>query len=123
MVRVWEPLADLPAISRYIVDLNTWLVYRAIVDKSPLVKGSTGQLRANPLARRMDLIALQLRSAEEHFGLTPLSRMRLGIEYTTAMSALEQARRAMAVKPPPVFELPEDWHVVNEVKTEAVIDA
>jgi P27 family predicted phage terminase small subunit len=76
----WDAAADLPALTRYFRNLDRWMGHEEIVRKAPVVRGSKGQLRANPLANRMDALDGSLRAIEEQFGLTPLGRMRLGLE-------------------------------------------
>jgi P27 family predicted phage terminase small subunit len=76
----WNRDTDLPAIARYVLNLDKWCRYEEMVAKVPMVKGSKGQLRSNPLAGRMDALEGQLRFTEEQYGLTPASRIRLGLE-------------------------------------------
>jgi len=83
----WDRASDLPAMLRYIHNLERYLRYGELVTQMPMVKGSTGQLRANPLAARMDALEGQLRTAEEQYGLSPLARVRLGIELVKGESA------------------------------------
>ena len=87
---IWDRQTDLSGITRYILELDKWFRYEVLVQKMPLVKGSKGQLRANPLAARMDAIAQHLRSLEEQYGLTPLSRLRLGIQFTTGRLSMDE---------------------------------
>lgn len=54
-----------------------------------MVKGSKGQVRANPLAARIDALEAQLRALEEHLGLTPASRVQLGIRLIEGQNALQ----------------------------------
>jgi len=75
----WDRASDLPAVTRYIRLLDRWLRYDALVAQTPLVRGSKDQVRPNPLAPRMDAIEGQVRALEEQLGLTPASRLRLGI--------------------------------------------
>lgn len=76
----WNRETDLCALTRYVLNLDKWVQYEAMVARVPMVKGSKGQLRPNPLAARMDALEGQLRFTEEQYGLTPASRIRLGIE-------------------------------------------
>lgn len=62
-----------------------------IVSQALLVKGSTGQLRTNPLADH----ALKLEGAivrlENELGLTPMARNRLGIKLTEEKASAKAA--------------------------------
>lgn len=91
----WDPAADLPALTRYIRNLDRWMGHEEIVRKAPVVRGSKGQLRANPLANRMDALDGSLRATEEQFGLTPLGRMRLGIEVVKGPSPWERLQQSL----------------------------
>ena len=53
---VWSRETDLAAITRYVLNLDKWLRYEEMVARMPMLKGSKGQLRANPLAGRMDAL-------------------------------------------------------------------
>lgn len=103
----WNRETDLCALTRYVLNLDKWLQYEAMVARVPMVKGSKGQLRANPLATRMDALEGQLRFTEEQYGLTPASRIRLGLEI------LERGRDVLE-------DLLEQW--ANESSDHEVID-
>jgi P27 family predicted phage terminase small subunit len=75
----WDRTSDLPVLTRYILLLDRWHRYDELVRQAPVVKGSKGQVRPHPLAARIDAIESQVRVLEEHLGLTPASRVRLGI--------------------------------------------
>ena len=61
----------------------------------PLVKGSHEQLMLNPLFRRLRDLNREISRAEEHFGMTPLARLRLGVTFLREQAANEDlaARR------------------------------
>jgi P27 family predicted phage terminase small subunit len=71
--------SDLAAILRWIHCLSEVERLQPLADKTPLVKGSTGQLTANPLYGVIASLKREVERYEEHFGMTSLSRMRLGI--------------------------------------------
>ncbi|MCC6381417.1 MAG: hypothetical protein IT304_02865 [Dehalococcoidia bacterium] len=60
------------------------------------MKGSYQQLTLNPLFRRLRELDREIARAEERFGMTPLARMRLGVNYLQEQAAKEdlEARRA-----------------------------
>jgi P27 family predicted phage terminase small subunit len=86
----WDRSSDLPVVTRYALLLDRWQRYDDIVRGAPMVRGSKDQLRANPLASRMDAIESQLRSLEDQLGLTPAARLRLGISLVEAQTALSR---------------------------------
>jgi P27 family predicted phage terminase small subunit len=89
----WDRESDLPALTRYIRLLDRWHRYDDVVREMPMVKGSKGQVRANPLAARIDALEAQIRALEEHLGLTPASRIRLGIRLIEGQNALQSLKR------------------------------
>ena len=86
----WDEAADLPALTRYFRNLDRWIAHEEIVRKAPIVRGSRGQLRANPLSNRMDALDGSLRATEEQFGMTPLGRMRLGWEVVKPLNPWDE---------------------------------
>jgi P27 family predicted phage terminase small subunit len=70
---------DLPAIHRLFAMYDQHARAMEVVGKALVVKGSTGQIRANPLAD----LALKLEGSigrlEGELGLTPAARQRMGI--------------------------------------------
>jgi P27 family predicted phage terminase small subunit len=89
VAQAWDRSSDLPALTRYILLMDRWLRYDELVRQAPLVRGSKDQLRANPLALRMDALEGQMHALEEQLGLTPAARMRLGISLVEARNALD----------------------------------
>jgi P27 family predicted phage terminase small subunit len=71
--------ADLGALRRWAHCLSERARFSELVELSPLVKGSAGQLRRNPLVDHIALLNAEITRYEDHFGMTPLARMRLGI--------------------------------------------
>ena len=70
---------DLPAIGRLFAMYDQHSRAMEVVSKALVVRGSTGQIRANPLAD----LALKLEGSigrlEGELGLTPAARQRMGI--------------------------------------------
>ena len=75
---------------------------RAEIAKAPTVTGSTGQMVLNPLTTRLNQIEKQINYYREHLGLTPLSRMRLGIAVGQAADALDSIDALLAAPPDPI---------------------
>jgi P27 family predicted phage terminase small subunit len=89
VAQIWDRTSDLPVLTRYILLWDRWQRYDDLVRQAPMLRGSKEQLRANPLASRMDAIETQLRAMEDQLGLTPAARLRLGISLVEARTALE----------------------------------
>lgn len=75
---------------------------RAEIKRAPMVSGSTGQMVLNPLTARLNQIEKQINYYREHLGLTPLSRMRLGIAVGQAADALDSIESLLAAPPDPI---------------------
>ncbi|GAB4333616.1 MAG: hypothetical protein Kow0010_20190 [Dehalococcoidia bacterium] len=82
-------LADGEALRHWILCVDEREKLRAATLRAPLVKGSHEQLMLNPLFRRMRELNREIARAEEHFGMTPLARMRLGVTYLQEQAAKE----------------------------------
>ena len=54
---------------------------RVVVKQALMVKGSTGQIRTNPLADHILKLETAILRLENELGLTPSARMRLGIRF------------------------------------------
>ena len=74
--------ADGEALERWIHCVSERERLQSLADKTPLVTGSTGQLVANPLYGVIRGLSREIARLEDHFGLTPLGRMRLGFVQT-----------------------------------------
>lgn len=59
-----------------------------IVRTSPIVKGSVGQVRMNPLADYVSKLENAMLKLETELGLTPMARQRLGYAYGEAAKSL-----------------------------------
>ncbi len=88
-------LADGEALRHWILCVDEREKLRAATVRAPLAKGSHEQLMLNPLCRRLRDLSREIARAEEHFGMTPLARMRLGVTYLQEQAAKEnlQAKR------------------------------
>lgn len=85
-VRLWEsPLAssfadsDLPALERLFQLRDEALRHQRAGKSRPLVPGSQGQEVLNPVLRQRDALLAEIRQLEDRFGLSPRSRLQLGI--------------------------------------------
>lgn len=86
--RAIDPMSDLPRLHRWIGDTDEYDRLVKAFRKTPLVKGSTGQPVMNPIAGRLAQLESAISKAEAEFGMTPLSRMRLGIATGEAARSL-----------------------------------
>ena len=75
----WDVDSDRPAVERYVRMVERWLTFDGLVRRAPMVQGSMGQLRPNPLTVQVIALEGQVRALEEQLGLTPASRVRLGV--------------------------------------------
>jgi P27 family predicted phage terminase small subunit len=80
--------SDMLAMERWILAVDEWLRLKLIIDEQPTTEGSTGQLRVNPLATRLKEVEAVISKYEDQFGMTPMSRMRLGIKLGEAAASL-----------------------------------
>ncbi len=81
--------ADGEALRHWIRCVDEREKLRAATVRAPLVKGSHEQLMLNPLFRRLRDLNAEIARAEEHFGMTPLARLRLGVTYLQEQAAKE----------------------------------
>ena len=86
---------DLPVIRRLFVMYDQYEKAIEIVSKTIAVKGSTGQIRVNPVADYAFKLAGQILRLEEELGLTPLSRQRLGIALAEKYRSLDELNRSL----------------------------
>lgn len=75
---------DLFVVERLFRYYDQWERYMSDVEANPMVKGSKGQERDNPLAKRTHELEGRMQELESRLGITPLARMRLGIAIGTA---------------------------------------
>lgn len=88
----------------------------AVARKALAVKGSTGQIRVNPLADHALKLDASIVRLENELGLTPLSRARLGLTIGQAQLTVEEVNR-MAMEGGPraethavvAAELADEW--------------
>lgn len=59
---------------RWIQAVDERLITGALVRRTRLVQGSTGQLRLNPLVHYLNTLNAEIERAEEHYGMTPKAR-------------------------------------------------
>jgi P27 family predicted phage terminase small subunit len=70
----------------------------AIEETGRVVAGSQGQPRPNPLYKQVESFQAEARQMEDRFGLSPLSRLRLGITFADAQASLDGLNSRLAAK-------------------------
>lgn len=96
-VELWQsPLAghvrdtDQPALRR-LFDYRAALVRAQVAfDAEPTSVGSTGQPVLSPWAAEIHRLEGQIQKLEDRFGLTPLSRLRLGVTFEEGVSLAQR---------------------------------
>lgn len=85
LVACYKP-TDMPALRR-LFDLRDRLIdVQRKFDEEPTVAGSMGQLTLSPWAAEVHRVAAEVERLEDRFGLTPMSRLRLGVTYEEGVS-------------------------------------
>jgi P27 family predicted phage terminase small subunit len=101
--------ADIGALKRWAHCLSERARFSELVAQSPLVKGSRDQLRRNPLMDHIAVLNSEIARFEDHFGMTPLARMRLGIASAGAeVGRMDVERRRATVAHTSEYDDPRD---------------
>ena len=94
--RAADPDVDTTRVIRWIQDVDEFERTQVVVKRARLVKGSQGQPVLNPLTHYLTQLDTRIRHAEMQLGLTPLSRMRLGITAGVAKLTAAALVKALA---------------------------
>lgn len=81
--------SDMPRLYRWIIDVDELTRVTRSLRRKRLVAGSMGQPVLNPLASYKAQLERSIAATEEHFGMTHLARMRLGIAAGQAQKTLD----------------------------------
>lgn len=99
--RLWaSPLAttfttsDVPALERLFELRDEAVRHQRAAKRTPTVEGSKGQVVLNPVLRQRDALLAEIRQLEDRFGLSPRSRLQLGITLSEAHRSLDDLNRA-----------------------------
>ncbi len=92
--------AHMERLRHWILCVNERERLRPLLEASPPVNGSHGQLVVNPLQRRIRELTRDIERAEEAYGMTPLSVFRLQLTYADASLSLAGLRKRMVDEPP-----------------------
>jgi P27 family predicted phage terminase small subunit len=91
-----DRVSDLPAVERlFELRDERQRCWRAVRSER-LVVGSKGQVAINPLARRVSTLDREITALEDRFGLSPLARLKLGVQFHEAARSLEELNRLLA---------------------------
>ena len=88
--------SDMGNLERWIVAVDEYERAMRVFKTARLVKGSAGQITLNPLAGYMVALDAQIAKSEHAFGMTPLSRLRLGIALGEAHKSLAEFNASLA---------------------------
>ena len=104
---------DIPAVERLFGMYDQYARVQKVVKKSLVVRGSTGQIRTNPLAEHALKLETQILRLENELGLTPMARSRLGLavgEAATSLASINELLNASEdpANDPRILELLEE---------------
>ena len=64
-------------------------LWDAVEATGRVVEGSQGQPRPNPLFKQIEAFQAEARQLEDRFGLSPMARFRLGVQFADAHASLD----------------------------------
>jgi P27 family predicted phage terminase small subunit len=80
-------------------------LWEAIEETGRVVEGSQGQPRPNPLFKQVESFQSEARNLEDRFGLSPKSRLQLGITFADAHLSLAALNERLASRSVTVDEV------------------
>jgi len=80
-------------------------LWEAVEETGRVVDGSQGQPRPNPLFKQIETFQAEARQLEDRFGLSPKSRLQLGITFADAHLSLAALNERLASRPVSVDEV------------------
>lgn len=80
-------------------------LWEAVEETGRVVDGSQGQPRPNPLFKQIETFQAEARQLEDRFGLSPKSRLQLGITFADAHMSLAALNERLASRPVTVDEV------------------
>ncbi|MDR3661842.1 hypothetical protein [Mycobacterium sp.] len=82
--------SDTALVLRWVRNVDRYHRLIAEADRSPMVAGSTGQQRANPIYDLVLKIETSIKADEQQLGVGPLNRLRLGIAFSESAKSLAE---------------------------------
>jgi P27 family predicted phage terminase small subunit len=80
--------SDAPLVLRWVQNLDRYHRLIAEADREPMVSGSTGQPRSNPVYDLAFKIEASIKDDEKQLGIGPLNRLRLGVALSEGAKSL-----------------------------------
>jgi P27 family predicted phage terminase small subunit len=74
-------------------------MWDAVEETGRVVEGSQGQPRPNPLFKQIETFQAEARQLEDRFGLSPMSRLKLGVQFADAHLSLSALNERLASQP------------------------
>ena len=94
------------------VDLEDWVRcvderarYRAAIKAQPLIEGSHGQLKRNPLAIDVKDLSERIQKYSDRFGMNPMARWRLQFTVSEAGKSANDLLKLLSEEMPDVIDL------------------
>jgi P27 family predicted phage terminase small subunit len=84
--------SDAPIVLRWVKNLDRYHRLLAEADAAPIVEGSMGQPRPNPVYRLVFDLEASIKTDEAQLGIGPLNRLRLGVAMTESAKSLADLR-------------------------------
>ncbi len=81
--------SDMPALARVFELRDEWTRVTRVARKQRLTEGHKQQPVLNPLLRYAETLAAEVRALEDRYGLSPRSRLQLGIAFGEAHRSLD----------------------------------
>lgn len=100
---------DLPGLERWILNVDEWSRVMRALRRKRIVLGSMGQPALNPLAGYMAQREAAIRDAELAYGMTPMSRLRLGIAVGQAKLTAQALNEALEAPDDDSNALSDEW--------------
>jgi hypothetical protein len=82
--------SDTALVLRWVRNVDRYHRLIAEADRSPMVAGSTGQQRANPIYDLVLKIEASIKADEQQLGVGPLNRLRLGVAFSESAKSLAE---------------------------------
>jgi hypothetical protein len=82
--------SDNSLVLRWVRNLDRYCRLIAEADKSPMIPGSTGQQRANPIYDLAYKVEASIKADEQELGIGPMNRLRLGIAFSESAKSLAE---------------------------------
>jgi P27 family predicted phage terminase small subunit len=80
-------------------------LWDAVEETGRVVEGSQGQPRPNPLFKQIETFQAEARQLEDRFGLSPMSRLKLGVTFADAHMSLAALNERLASRPVSMSEV------------------